>query len=339
MGNITANYDDTWKEAIGEYLELFLLFFYPEIHQEIDWSKKPISLDKELEQITASSQTEKRYADKLFQVWLLNGEIIWILIHIEVQSQYDKEFPKRMFIYNYRSYDLFNQPVISLAILGDENKNWRPNSYEYGLARSRLKMEFSIVKLLDYQWEYLTTSDNLFATIVMAHLKTKATTSNLTEREQWKWSLVRALYQKGLTRFDIINLVRIIDKMMTLPPPLQTAFETKLDDYEQELNMPFLSTIEENAQERGKEIGKEIGKELGKEIGKKIGKEIGARKTCQENIIKILSSRFVNLPETMIYTIKEIDNMSILENLLLPSIQVNSVEEFQQLIDSYLQQN
>jgi hypothetical protein len=31
--------------------------------------------------------------------------------------------------------------------------------------------------------------------------------------------------------------------------------------------------------------------------------------------------------------------MSILENLLLPSIQVNSVEEFQQLIDSYLPQN
>jgi hypothetical protein len=226
MTEITANYDDTWKEAIGEYFELFLLFFYPEIHQQIDWTKQPISLDKELEQITASSQTEKRYADKLFQVSLLNNQIIWILIHIEVQSQYDKQFSQRMFIYNYRSYDLFHKPVISLAILGDENKNWRPNSYEYGLGNSRVKIEFSIVKLLDYEWEYLLTSDNLFATIVMAHLKTKATTSNLTAREQWKWSLVRALYQRGLTRFDIINLVKIIDKMMTLPPPLQTAFET-----------------------------------------------------------------------------------------------------------------
>ncbi|MFN6325282.1 MAG: hypothetical protein ACK4WN_07130, partial [Aphanizomenon sp.] len=257
--------------------------------------------------------------DKLFQVSLLNNQIIWILIHIEVQSQYDKQFSQRMFIYNYRSYDLFHKPVISLAILGDENKNWRPNSYEYGLGNSRVKIEFSIVKLLDYEWEYLLTSDNLFATIVMAHLKTKATTSNLTAREQWKWSLVRALYQRGLTRFDIINLVKIIDKMMTLPLPLQTAFETKLDDYEQELNMPFLSTIEENAQAKGKEIG--------------------ARKNCQENIIKILSNRFANLPEKMIYTIKEIDDMSILENLLLPSIQVNSVEEFQQLIDSYVTQN
>jgi len=314
MTEATANYDQTWKEAIGEYLELCLQFFYPEIHQEIDWSKPPISLDKELEQITASSQTEKRYADKLFQVWLLNNEIIWILIHIEVQSQYDKQFPQRMFIYNYRSFDLFNKPVISLAILGDEDAKWRPNSYKYGIGDSEVSMKFSMVKLLDYQWEELAASNNLFAIIVMAHLKTKVTTKDLTQREQWKWNLVRPLYQKGLTKVDIINLVKFIDRMMTLPPPLQTEFQTKLNDYEKELNMPFLSTIEENAQEKGAKI------------------------TRQDDIIKILSTRFDNLPEKIIYNIKQIDNMSILENLLLPSINVNSLEEFQTLIDAELQQ-
>ncbi len=53
--------------------------------------KTPISLDKELEQITASATTEKRYAEKLFQVWLLNNRKKWLLIHIEVQSQYDQK--------------------------------------------------------------------------------------------------------------------------------------------------------------------------------------------------------------------------------------------------------
>jgi hypothetical protein len=148
----------------------------------------------------------------------------------------------------------------------------------------------------------------------MAHLKTKVTTKDLTQREQWKWNLVRPLYQKGLTKVDIINLVKFIDKMMTLPPPLQTEFQTKLNDYEKELNMPFLSTIEENAQEKGAKI------------------------TRQDDIIKILSTRFDNLPEKIIYNIKQIDNMSILENLLLPSINVNSLEEFQTLIDAELQQ-
>ena len=139
MTEITANYDETWKEAITQYFEEFLSFFFPKVHQEINWKKKPISLDKELEKITSSAETKKRYADKLFKVWLLNNQEVWILIHIEVQSQYDGKFPQRMFIYNYRTYDLYHQPVISLAILGDENKSWRPNSFEYGIGESQLK--------------------------------------------------------------------------------------------------------------------------------------------------------------------------------------------------------
>ena len=317
MTEATANYDQTWKEAIGEYLELFLQFFYPDIHQEIDWSKTPISLDKELEQITASSQTKKRYADKLFQVWLLNNEIIWILIHIEVQSQYDKQFPQRMFIYNYRSFDLFNKPVISLAILGDENKSWRPNSYEYGLGDSEVKIKFSTVKLLDYQWEELAASNNLFAIIVMAHLKTKVTTKDLTQREQWKWNLVRPLYQKGLTKFDIINLVKFIDKMMTLPPPLQLEFNHKLEQHEKELNMPFLSTIEELAEERGQVKG--------------------AKETCQQNIFDLLENRFGTVPEKLLETLKEINDLMALKQLLVQTISVNSLNEFQTLIDAELQ--
>ncbi|MBD2139136.1 hypothetical protein H6F32_16510 [Anabaena sp. FACHB-1237] len=323
MTETTANYDQTWKEAISQYFESFMQFFYPNLHAKIDWSKTPISLDKELKQITASSQTKKRYADKLFQVWLLDNQIIWILIHIEVQSQYDKEFPQRMYIYNYRSFDIFHKPVISLAILGDEDKKWRPNSYEYGIDDSLVKMQFSIVKLLDYQWEDLTTNNNLFAIIVMAHLKTKATTKNLTEREQWKWNIVRPLYQKGLTRVDIINLVKFIDKMMTLPPSLQTAFNNKLEQHEKELNMPFLSTIEEMAEERGEVKGKIK----------------GARETCQNNIIKILANRFNSVPELMDNSLRKIEDITILENLLLASISISSLEDFQKLIDAELQLN
>jgi hypothetical protein len=57
MSEITANYDDSWKEAIGDYFESFLSFFYPEIHQKINWGKIPISLDKELERAIRSSKS------------------------------------------------------------------------------------------------------------------------------------------------------------------------------------------------------------------------------------------------------------------------------------------
>ncbi|RPH90195.1 MAG: hypothetical protein EHM73_06980 [Chroococcales cyanobacterium metabat2.561] len=316
MAEVTANYDKTWKEAISTYLAEFLNFFYPNIYQEIDWNQPPISLNKELEQITAAAETEQRYADKLLKVWLLDNQEIWLLIHIEVQSQYDLKFPQRMFIYNYRAFDLYHKPVISLAILGDESRSWRPDFYQYGLGGSQVRVDFLMVKLLDYQWEDLEQSENIWAIIVMAHLKNKATTNNLREREQWKWNLVRGLYQRGLTKFEIINLGKFIDKMMTFPLQLQLNFKTKLSQYEEENKMPFLSTIEEMALEEGAKSGAEL--------------------TSQKYIILALQSRFGEIPNSLIETINQIEDVSVLESLFVPSITINSLGEFQQLVNDSL---
>ncbi len=46
MKQTTANYDEPWKEALSEYFEAFLCFFFPEVHQLIDWTKIPESLEK-----------------------------------------------------------------------------------------------------------------------------------------------------------------------------------------------------------------------------------------------------------------------------------------------------
>jgi hypothetical protein len=35
MNPTTANYDEPWKEALTEYFEAFLHFFFPEVHQLI----------------------------------------------------------------------------------------------------------------------------------------------------------------------------------------------------------------------------------------------------------------------------------------------------------------
>jgi len=295
------------------YFNEFLSFFFPAIESQINWQKTPISLDKELEQITASSQTEKRYADRLFKVWLLDNQELWILIHIEVQSQYDLEFQERMFIYNYRAYDLYHKPVISLAILGDENKIWRPTSFEYGLGESQVKIKFSIAKLLDYKWEELEQNKNPFAVVVMAHLKTKVTTSNLTEREQWKWNLIRCLYERGYNRKEIVDLFKVIDKMMSLPVQLQQKIKTKLTQYEEERKMPFLSTLEEMALEKG------------------------AKETSRNHIIKILEKRFGTLPDELINAINKLDDLPLLERLHLETITVNSVAEFSTLIQENLE--
>ena len=93
MNEPNANYDEPWKEAIAVYFQPFLSFFFPQVHDLVDWSKPPQSLDKELQQISASSDIGSRYADKLFQVWLRDNQEVWVLIlHTEVQSQEESNF-------------------------------------------------------------------------------------------------------------------------------------------------------------------------------------------------------------------------------------------------------
>ncbi len=96
------------------------------------------------------------------------------MIHIEIQSQYEENFPQRMYIYNYRAFDLYQKPVISLAILGDERVNWRPDSYNYTIAGCEVSLKFPTVKLLDYE-ERATSQKPLRG-------KMKATTASLASQ-------------------------------------------------------------------------------------------------------------------------------------------------------------
>ncbi|MUG95933.1 transposase [Scytonema sp. UIC 10036] len=242
--NVPANYDESWKAAIEQYFEAFVAFFFPEAHAAIAWEKGYDFLDKEFQQIVRDAEVGTRFVDKLLKVWLRDGEEAWLLLHVELQSQRDKEFAKRMFTYNYRIYDRYGQEVISLAVLGDEQPQWRPTEYGYGRWGCDMRLRFPIVKLLDYTWETLESSDNPFAVVVMAHRKTQETTQSSPERLQWKLRLIKGLYQRGYSRQDILEIFRILDRMMRLPETLELSLRNELKRFEEENQMPYITSIE-----------------------------------------------------------------------------------------------
>ena len=241
-----ANYDASWKEALTYYFEPFLELCFPAVHTIIDWSRPPEALDKELEQIAQDAESGKRIADKLFKVWLRDGHEVWILIHIGVQGYWEADFPKRIYQYHYRAFDLYERPVISLAVLGDEHPNWRPASFGYAFSGCELSLKFPVVKLLDYeqQWPQLEASTNPFAVMIMAHLKTKATQGQPEQRQQWKWYLIRKLLERGYDKEDIQQLFRLVDWMMALPEELQQRFDQRVAQYQEERKVPILSHME-----------------------------------------------------------------------------------------------
>src|SRR5262249_46110272 len=146
-------------------------------YRDIDWSRPPEFLDEELQQVVRDAELGRRVADKLVKVWLRDGTETWLLIHVEVQAQVDPDLPQRMFVYNYRLFDRYRREVVSLAVLGDPQPEWRPQEFSYGRWGSRMGLAFAVSKLLDFEsrWTELEGSDNPFALIVMAHLRTQAT--------------------------------------------------------------------------------------------------------------------------------------------------------------------
>ena len=69
----------------------------------------------------------RRCAEKLFQVWQHDGSPQMVLIHVEAQGQRDPEFPERMYVYNYHPFDRYRCLVLSLAVLADTSRTWRPD--------------------------------------------------------------------------------------------------------------------------------------------------------------------------------------------------------------------
>ena len=248
---MSRDFDSPWKETLDLFLEAILKMFFPDLHALIDWKKGYESLDTELQAIAGDAELGKTLADKLFRVHLLDGTDTWILIHLEVQSQTDADFARRMFVYHYRILDKYNRDVVSLAILGDESPSWRPTEYEKIRFGCEIRFRFRHVKLLDWaaRVDELTASSNPIAPIVLAHLQSLATHRNPAERLRSKWQLIRALYERGLDAERVRQLYRLIDWLLELPVELERQLNTDLYQYQQERAMPYITSIERLARE------------------------------------------------------------------------------------------
>ncbi|NET57182.1 MAG: transposase [Symploca sp. SIO2E6] len=307
-----ADYDSPWKEAISVYFQLFLAFFFPQVHDGIDWERGYEFLDQEFQKIVREAETGRQTCDRLVKVWLRNGQETWFLIHIEVQSQPESEFAERMYVYNSLIYIRYRQKVLSLAVLADEQKSWRPTEYSYDILGGQVVLKFPTVKLLDYTAKTLAESTNPFAVIVAAHRETQKTRQDPDSRYQGKLRIVKNLYQQGYERQDILEVFRLIDWMMTLPASLEENFTREIQRYEEENQMPYVTSVE------------------------RLGIEQGRYEKSIEAILEVLRVRFATIPEELTAALALLKEETILTDLLRRAITVSDLAAFQEEVHSLL---
>ncbi|MCU0287855.1 MAG: Rpn family recombination-promoting nuclease/putative transposase [Acidobacteria bacterium] len=287
--------DSAWKEIIRKLFKDFLEFFFVDIYKAIDFTKDIIFLDKDLKEIEIDSNHGDRVADVLVKVHLKDGSIkyICIIIHIEVQSQPRPEFMERMFIYYYRAFDKEKKdkiPVISLAILADDQESYRPDEYSFSFCGFELRMKIPIVKILDYKLkkefkEKLETSTNPMTMVVNAQLKNHDVQGTDNEKKfTVTKELIRHCYKNGYTREVTHIIMKFFEQVIRLPGVYDNRIKEVIDKAEEEYKMDYIPSWERSAHRKGIREGMERGIERGFERGFGQGK--------RETAIKMLNKGY-----------------------------------------------
>jgi hypothetical protein len=255
--NQGIDYDGAWKETLDVYLRPFLEFCFPQAAGQVDWSAPPEPLDKELQKIVRDAQLGKQRVDKLVKVRRLNGAEEWVLVHIELQAQTDRDLPQRVYRYHHRIVDRFNRRAATLVVFADDRPGWRPDLYEEELWGCRVQFTYPICKLLDFSRdsETLEASSNPAAVVIAAHLAAKASRGNMELRKRSKWQLVRRLYDRGYNHHDVQELLRLIDWLLVLPEAMEQTFEQELIEFESENTMAHITSFERIGIQKGRHQG------------------------------------------------------------------------------------
>jgi len=304
-------FDSPWKNILEHFFEAFISFCFPTVYDLIDWTRGYEFLEQELQKVVRDATTKERRVDKLVKVWRRNGTEVLLYIHIEVQAQYDADFPERMFIYHYRLYDRYGQRVLSLAVLGDKNPNWRPNSYSYGDGDCQLSFQFPIIKLFDYwnDWDTLESSTNPIAIVIRIHLMSLETSESPEWRYEHKVELFQTLYKANYSKTEILELYRFLDWVLALPEELEQQFDDLIEQYEEGNKVQYVTSIERR--------------------GLKRGLQQGILQHAQVAVIENLKARFEVVPESLVKMIQAIEDQSLLSKLHREAIFVSSLEGFE----------
>ena len=251
-----ADMDGGWKQIIDDELEEFFRFFFPQVHAAIDFRYGCQSRDKELAKIMVGADVGDREADKLFEVQWRDGGQELVLVHVEVQAQGERDFAQRMYVYNTRIWQRYGRPAVSLALLVDEDPQFRPDQFVREKGGCRLTFTFPVVKLLGYKSEEELEADpSPLAVASLVQLGKLRAGSDMGRRLAIKLALARALYVRGYGRERLLKLFRFLDYVLTLPEELSREFDRELEDIEETLNMPYVTGIERHARRKGARKG------------------------------------------------------------------------------------
>ena len=124
---------------------------------------------------------------------------------------------------HHRIFDKYGVSPITLAILGDSSRKWRPTSYQYQSLGCGITFHFRICKTIDFKGKLddprYRHQQALF--IIAAHLGTQQYRRSPQKLSAYRLELSIKLGNEGYSPSEIPKLIRLIDWLMPLPDALK----------------------------------------------------------------------------------------------------------------------
>lgn len=190
--------------------------------------------------------------------------------------------------------------MASLVLLADEDPNWRPNAFHNQLLGTKMGISFATAKLMDYALrEDLETSQNPFALVTIAHLRTQQAHHDPEKLYAAKWRLTRLLYQHRWSKERIITMFKVINWMMALPEAQQDRYWETVFQLKKERNMTnpmeWITPLEQMFIDRGEKRG--VATILERQLIRRFGP---LSKTTQKKLAKASVEQLTDWSDTVL---------------------------------------
>lgn len=218
---LRIDYDSNWKLITVAMLPDFILFFLPELYDDIDWSVEPELLEQEFFDFVEDQKT-KNITDKLIKFKLKTGEEKWIFIHVEFQGE--GSIVERMFTYYRRILDKYGKEITAIVIYTGKSTPKNYNKYESSKYGTTVTYTFNSYIVAKQNEAKLLQNPNPFALVVLANLYVLKTQDNLYKRLTFKESLHEIAKNRGYSLEKTTELFIFVKELMRLPVELEEEF-------------------------------------------------------------------------------------------------------------------
>ena len=255
-----TDHDRLFKELIQTFFEEFIEGFFPEIYPQINFSSVKF-LEQEV--FTDIVKGERRKIDILAET-SFQGTSQLILIHIEPQSTYQKEFNERMFIYCSRLYEKYRKPILPIAIFSYNDKRSVPAQFTIDVPTQQiLKFQYFQIHLIKKNWREFIRSNNPVAAALLSKMG-----YTVDERVQVKVEFFRMLSRMELDPAKMELLYGFFETYLKLTETEEEQMIERISNLPDLKERESVLRLPNSYFDRGVKQGIEQGKKTGAEAAK-----------------------------------------------------------------------